>query len=212
MEDRLRWFEDNANLNLDWLGECRSKFLVDMSVEDEKLAWIAPTSAREQCGLFWFLHQTQVTPNKIVVADYPVKNAWRGEPPKGLGEVGPDGMAELLDDAPRPEWDISRFPIDKWRSLMDDGAVVRVVERGVLRSARSDHYDEWLLRWCPSHWTKWYRVVGDAMCHANQPISDLFLRWRLAHLIETGAIEVTGELPDWDKPTTMDPARIRRAN
>ena len=147
----------------------------------------------------------------MIIADYPLEGAWRGEPPSSLGELGLERMGKLLDRAPRLEWDGSRFPVGKWRALMDDGALLRVVEDGVLKSVQPEYYDEWLLQWCPAGWTKWYRVVGDAIGHADQPIDDLFLRWRLEELIGLGAIECDGELPAWDYPTTTDPAKIRRA-
>lgn len=212
IEDRVRWFDETAGLDWDWLADCGPKFLAEIAAEEDRLIWVAPRSAQEQSGLYWLMHQIQNPPTQLIIADYPLEGAWRGEPPKSLGELGPEMMAQLVDKAPRLEWDDSRFPINKWRSLMDEGAVLRIVEEGVLQSARSDHYDDWLLRWCPSGWTKWYRVVGDAMGHASQPISDLFLKWRLQELITLGAIECDGSLPSWDMPTTVEPARVRRSS
>ncbi|HEY0627888.1 MAG TPA: DUF3658 domain-containing protein [Sphingomicrobium sp.] len=208
--DRLRWFEEIAGFDWAWLAECHSKFLTEVAADEDWLTWIAPRSAQEQCGLFWFMHHSENPPSQIIVADYPLLGSRRGGIPQSLGELGPDLMGQLLDSGPRHEWDSWRFPRDKWSLLMDDAAVLRVTENDVLQSAPSDHYDQWILSWCPSDWTKWSRVVGNAMAHADQPISDLFLRWRLQKLIESGTIECNGELPAWDHPQPTEPARLRR--
>jgi hypothetical protein len=215
MEDRLQWFEENAGLDCDWLAESGSKFLAEAAADEDQIVWVAPRSAQEQCGLYWFLNQTGIQPRKMIVADYPLEGAWRGESPLSLGELSDPFMAQLLDGCSRQELDISRFPLEKWRILMDDAAVLRIVEDGQLRSARPDHYDDDLLYYCPETWTKWYRVVGETMGQASllgNRIGDLFLRWRLEELIAVGAIECQGTLPHWDAPVTTNPTRIRRAN
>jgi Protein of unknown function/Domain of unknown function (DUF1835) len=212
IDDRLRWFEVNAGLDWDWVAESQSEFLAEVEQDEDQLIWIAPRSAQDQCGLYWFMHQTQLSPRQMVVADYPLKGAWRGEPPQSLGELGPDLMAQLFDNSPRLDWDEPRFPMEKWRILMDDAAVLRIVDNGMLRSAPADNFDDSLIEWCPSKWTKWNRVVGDTMGHSSDRISDLYLRWRLQVLITAGIIECEGELPGWDMPTTQNPAMIRRAS
>lgn len=213
IEDRIEWFEARMPWkgNWAWAADCMPKFLSAVDSDDDRLVWLAPQSAQEQSGFLWFLHQTQSPASRMIVANYPLKGARNGEPPHSLGELGHEPMAQLLDDAPRLEWDGLRFPVERWRALMDDAAVLRVVDDGRLKSARSDHYDDWILGWCPIGWTKWYRVVGDAMGHASQAIDDLFLRWRLQELIASGAIECEGQLPGWDYPSTPNPTMIRRA-
>lgn len=210
--DRIGWFENRKPWkgNWAWAADCVHEFLNAVQADDDRLIWLAPQSAQEQSGFYWYLHQTRVSPKEMIIADYPLAGAWRGEPPRSLGELGQDMMNQLFTNGPRLGWDGSRFPIEKWRALMDDGAVLRVIEDGELRSVRSNHYDDWLLRWCPSGWTKWSRVVGDAMGHADQPIDDLFLRWRLQELIASGVIECDGQLPDWEALATKDPPKVRR--
>jgi len=212
LDDRIEWFEDRMPWkgNWAWAADCVRKFLDAVDADDDRLIWLAPQSAQEQSGLFWYLDRTRVPPKGMIIVDYPLEGAWRGQPPGSLGELGPKQMAQLLDEAPRFEWDGSRFQIGKWREFMDDGAVLRVVEDGLLKSVRPEHYDDWLLQWCPWDWTKWYRVIGDAMGHADQPIDDLFLRWRLQELIVSGAIKCNDQLPGWDHPTAIEPAKIRR--
>jgi Protein of unknown function/Domain of unknown function (DUF1835) len=215
IEDRINWFQERPpwKNNWDWAADCGHRFLEAVNADDARLIWLAPRSAQEQSGFFWYLHQTRMPPSRMIIADYPLRNAWRGEPPLSLGELAQDSMAQLLGECPRVAWDAVRFPIERWRTLMDDGAVLRVIENGELKSARADHYDDAILRWCPAQWTKWIRVIGDTMGHAGQDgyvIDDLFLRWRLQELISAGPIECEGELPPWDIPSTYAPAMVRR--
>jgi hypothetical protein len=217
VEDRTKWFEDRPpwRNNWAWAADCIHKFLGAVNVDDDRLVWLAPRSAQEQSGFYWYLHQTRTPPSRMIIADYPLRGAWRDEPPLSLGELSEDPMGQLFDECPRVKWDAVRFPIERWRTLMDDAAVLRVIENGELKSARADHYDDALLRWCPAHWTKWHRVVGDTLGHAGldgHVVDDLFLRWRLEELIERGAIQSTSELPGWDIPTSEEPARIRRVS
>jgi len=213
VEDRMQWFQDRKpwSSNWSWAAECVSKFLDAVRRDEDRLVWLAPHSAQELSGFLWYLHETRVPPKQMIVADYPLEGSWRGEPPRSLGELGVEPMGQLFDGAPRLEWDRSQFPLEAWRSLMDDGAVLRVVEGDTLRSVRPDHYDEWILGWCPPSWTKWHRVLGDALGRADQPIDYLFIQWRLEEMIGSGAIECDGQLPDWDQPSTNEPAKIRRA-
>lgn len=216
VDDRIRWFEERMPWkdNWTWAADSADKFLNAVEADDDRLIWLAPRSAHEQSGFYWYLHHTQTQPARMIVADYPLKGAWRGEPPLSLGELSPDFMAQLLDECPRAGWEAARFPFERWRTLMDDAAVLRIVENGELKSARADHYDDSLLRWCPATWTKWSRVVGDTMGHASlegHVVDDLFLRWRLQELIDTGAVECEGELPPWDIPSGYSPALVRRA-
>lgn len=209
----MQWFEERQPWADDWswAAECVYKFLDVINSDADRIVWLAPQSASEHCGFLWYLHRTKAPPTQLIMADYPLPGAWRGEPPRALGELGQDQLSHLLDNAVRCEWDGTRFPIEKWRTLMDDGAILRVIDNGMLKSARPDHYDDWILKWCPSVWTKWHRVVGDAMGHASQPIDDLFLRWRLQELIASGDIECDGKLPGWYTPSTTEPAKVRRA-
>lgn len=212
IEDRIDWFEKRMPWkdNWAWSIEYIDKFLAAVGSDDERLIWLAPRSAQEQSGLYWYFHRTRPAPTRMIVADYALEGAWRGEPPRSLGELDPEAMAQLLDRCTRVEWDSSRFPIDKWARLMDDAAVLRVVEDGVLTSAGPDHYDEPLLRSCPEEWTKWARVVANVMAHADQAVDDLFLRWRLQELIDGGLVECTGDLPPWDIPAHYEHALVRR--
>lgn len=215
IEDRIEWFEERPPWkdNWAWAAESVEKFLAAVDADNERIVWLAPRAADEQSGFYWYLHQTQTPPTQMIIADYPLVGAWCGEPPLSLGELGLESMSQLFDECPRVEWDAARFPVARWRSLMDDAAVLRIVDDGELRSAPAGHYDEALLRWCPTEWTKWVRVVGDTMGHAGldgQRIDDLYLRWRLQELVESGAIECRGTLPGWDMQMIADPM-VRRA-
>ena len=95
--------------------------------------------------------------------------------------------------------------------MMREGELLRIVAEGQLRSASADFFDHFLLRRTPNEWTRWHRVVGDAMGDAwdvgHHP-DDSMLKWRLRELVRDGRVELSGDLA-----VQMDPAaaaKLRR--
>ena len=214
--DRDAWFNLHAPMSfgeIDWLCESFKRFKVGVTADPEWLIWIAPRSAAEQSGLYWFLHNFNAEPAQMIIADYPLSKSWKGEAPFSLGELDTDLQGELLDECPRVPWNESRFPRETWLSLMSDKALLRVVTDGRLRSAPDDYFDETLLRCCPPQWGKWLRVIGDtmgALWHTGHSTDSNFLTWRLRCLILAGAVECDGDLPKFGEPSNA--VRVRRVN
>jgi hypothetical protein len=138
IEDRIEWFEERMpwKSNWAWTGECINEFLEAVRSDEDRLIWLAPRSAQERSGFHWYLHQLRTPPAQMIIADFPLTGAWRGEPPLSLGELAHEPMAELLDECRRSGWDSARFPMEKWRVLMEDTAVLRIINEGDLKSAR----------------------------------------------------------------------------
>ena len=194
-----------------WVDECLVEFRRRLAADSDRLIWIAPRSASELSGLHWYLDQFGGTGTQFVIADFPLQGAWRGEPPFTLGELGFDQMAELLDQCPRSAWEPSRFPADRWRTLVDENALLRLVQDGELRSAPEDHFDPLLLRQCSANWVMSRRVIGDTMVGSwdcGHTPNDVFLFWRLRELIRAGRIESSAGLPVY--PFTSEPAVLVR--
>jgi hypothetical protein len=122
-------------------------------------------------------------------------------------------MAELLDECPRAPWDTERFPAGRWRRLVAENALLRVVKEGVLQSVAEDFFDEFLLASCPQEWSKWPRVEATAMISlwdAGHRGDSTLIHWRLRELVRRGAIVCDGDLPKlFDGSESA--ARIRRA-
>ena len=215
VEDRVKWLETHAPsaVGWDWLVEHVAEFLEKVRSATDRLIWIAPRSAAEQSGFFWYLDQMGDAGGQMIVADHPLKGAWRDEPPFGLGELNEEFMAKLLADCPRSDWDPTRFPLEKWRGLRQEGSLLRIVENGQLVTAPPDVFDGFLLRRCSTEWTKWLRVIGYVMCDvsdAGHRIDDQFLLWRLRELIKRGAIGCEGELPNKQTGRPDLPAMLSR--
>jgi hypothetical protein len=212
--DREAWFNRHAPMSfgkMDWLCESFERFNDGVAADREWLIWIAPRSAAEQSGLHWFLHHFNGERAQMIVADYPLSKAWQGEAPFSLGALDQGNQRELLDECPRVPWDLSRFPRETWSSLMSDDALLRVVIDGQLRSTSDDYFDGSLLACCPPEWTKWLRVIGDAMgalWDIEHSVHSDFLIWRLRHLILEGVVQCDGALPKFGEGTNG--VRIRR--
>jgi hypothetical protein len=214
-EDRGAWFDRHvpSTWEWDWIADEVDEFREAVATDPERLIWIAPRSATEQSGLYWYLAQFGRADARMIVADYPLRNAWRGEAPIGLGGLQPEAMADLLDECPRVPVDPFRFPEERWKSLMEENALIRIVDGGVLRSVPDTYFDQLLLAHCPAKWTNWRRVVGDTLVCSwdfdHNPCEQLLL-WRLRELIQSGKIVCDGELPPYGTVPASE-VSVRRA-
>lgn len=195
---REQWFNavvPNDYGGWDWLSESYDRFCRDVSTDTDRLVWIAPADAAELTNLHWYLDQFGDVEAKMIIADYPLRDAWQGGVPRALGTLDVAAMADLLDNCPRTDWDRSRFPRDRWTELVADDALLRIIDGPGLRSAAPDYFDEILIKRCPAHWRGWTRVMGETMgaiWDIGQHADDQFILWRLLVLIEQGAIEGNG--------------------
>ena len=213
LDERGAWFDHNSPLGFrdrddagllpefakwDWLASGELRFRNAVSADPDRIIWIAPNSAAEQAGLYWYLDQFGGVGTKMIIADYPLRGAWEGEIPPRLGALDEAQITELLDESPRIFWDASRFPADRWRQLITENALLRVLKDGDLQSVPEDFFDHHLLARCPENWTKSHRVIADAMIASWDDGRDpnvYLLTWRLRDLIGRGQIDCDGELP-----------------
>ena len=214
-EDRADWLNrhvPNGPWGWDWIADDVDEFRKSVANDPERLIWIAPRSAAEQCGLYWYLTQFGGADARMIVADYPL-DGWRGEAPDGLGVLSEEAIAELLDGCPHLPVDPVRFPADRWKTLVDENALIRIMDGGALRSAPDDFFDELLLARCPSEWTNWPRVIGytmaDSLDFGYHPCDRLLL-WRLRELVQREQIVCYGELPLYGD-TAERKVHVRRA-
>ncbi len=199
---------------IDWLSEYESSFLRRVASEDERLIWIAPASAPEQAGLYWYLSHFGGAETRFALADFPFARNWNAEPPLCLAELGEEHMAQLFDQCPRVAWDQARFPSQKWGELVEENSLLRVVLDGRLTSVPEHFFDQSILSQCPGDWTRAVRVVGNAMVQfsdARHIVGDDFLTWRLRELIFTGLIECSARAI-LAGPTFLRNGMVRRIN
>jgi len=193
--DRAVWFDQNVPNNFSggwgWIVEQIGEFTASIEGHTDRTIWIEPQSASELSGLYWYLENFDSSDAHMIIAP-------RFESMCGLGVRGLDSMADLLDNSPRSRWDRGRFPENSWTNLAAESSLLRVVQDGLLQSVPSDYFDHYLLRRCSHAWTEWMRVVGHTLIDINDAghqVDDLFLRWRLDHLIQREAVASDGQLP-----------------
>jgi hypothetical protein len=216
LAEREAWLNQHAPLDFgdrDWLSESELRFRQRVADDSDRLVWIAPASATEQAGLCWYLSKFGGSELRLAVADYPFDETWNGKPPLYLGQLSLEPMARLFDGCPRLPWDPDRFPENQWRTLVADRALIRVVVDGRLQSVPDDYFDGDLLGSCPEAWTKWHRVIGDAMGRiwdTGQSAGSDLLLWRLRTLIEEGQIICNGDPPLFGG-SISEAVKVRRA-
>lgn len=215
-KDREGWFDLNAPTDFggwNWLDESVSAFRQKIAANAERLIWVSPRSAEELCGLHWFLAEFGGAGTQMIVADYALQGSWRGQPPLQLGQLQARQIAELLDSCPRIPWNPSQFPEDRWHTLKAEDAMLRIVNGGVLQSARDNYFDEFLLARCSSDWAKVPLIVAHTMGDIGDIGHDAgaeLLYWRVRELIQKGEIACDGALPVWPS-VSADSPKIRRA-
>ena len=93
----------------------------------------------------------------------------------------------------------SEFEIDpdEWNRLMAENAGVRILEGGKKLVGKDiSYFDTELKRLLTKDWQRALRVVTQAQSKMKVKTGDIFLQYRLAQLIEEGAIEANGK---WEK-------------
>lgn len=216
LADRAAWLDKSAPFSFgsrDWLAESEAEFGQRVSGTPERLIWIAPASATDQAGLYWYLSKFGGDGTALAIADYPVYGAGNGTAPLRLSQLNVEAMGHLYDECPRLPWTSARFPEDRWSALVAENAHLRAVVDGQLRSVPDAYFDDFLIARCPADWTWIPRVLAHAMgviWDTGQCAGSDLLLWRLRALIENGRILCDGALPIFEENTT-DNVNIRRA-
>ena len=198
LKDREGWIDSNSpsDIGWDWLAESVEKFRAAAGAVERPLIWIAPGSANELSGLYWYLDQLRPSDAEFLVADFPIVGHWRNETPSTLGQLSVELLGQVFERPPET-WNKNRFRSERWSELVREKALLRIAKFGELQSVDSDYFDEIILRHCPAAWAKWHRIVGDTMgdaWEAGHYPDDSLLKWRLNELVRSGALEVHGDL------------------
>jgi Protein of unknown function/Domain of unknown function (DUF1835) len=199
--EREQWLNQNIPMELgdrDWLAESEVRFRRNIALDVVRLIWIAPASASEQAGLYWYISNFGVQNISMAVADFAFGGTWNEKSPLRLGELGVEPMGQLYDVCIRTPWNPTRFPEDRWNALVTEKALLRVVNNGQLVSAPDNYFDDFLLARCSDEWVKFHRVIGNAMgdiWDTGQSASSELLLWRLRVLIAHGKIACDGGQP-----------------
>lgn len=220
--EREAWL--NANLPWDeqlphntcwnWIASGAQEFLEKLERSDEHLVWLAPQNADELCGLHWYLDKIGSVKARFVLVDHAIESFGNGQPPNGIGELGPAQFHSIMENANYELWDEQRFPASRWAQLCQASTNLRIVDQGKATSVADNYFDHVLLEQCSREWRKANRVVADAMIaqwDARHYMGDLVWLWRLRELASHGKLLANREIVH-GAFASHDPVLVRLAD
>jgi hypothetical protein len=92
---------------------------------------------------------------------------------------------------------LSEFEVDpdEWKKLVDENATVRMLEGGKkIVGKEPGFYDSELVKNITPEWQKATRVLSNTLNRMKIKTGDVFLMWRMKHLIGSGKIETMGDI------------------
>lgn len=174
------------------------------------IIWIADNS-HEQTGLRYVLHLLKNKDNDITVINTTKKHS-ELFPERDIeytvlhtGEIHPEKLQDIYEYSENQEPLTKRKRKDlenEWLSLSDNQETLRVWENGKIQSAPEDYFDQFIIQRAKylhedselDGFMKSARLIGDALGHLEQHVSDSFLEYRLRRLIDAEVFESKGNL------------------
>jgi hypothetical protein len=165
---------------------------------DQIWIWTAPNT-RDVCGYFWLVSQLAAYSGRIYIIslnNLPFINE-KGNIfyPNFLSEipvrefVKAKKLARLVSPA-----EFETDP-DEWTRLGTENKNLRLLEGGKkIIQQRDEYFDAALLAFLTPAFQKTSRTAQQFMTKSSEKINEIFLRWRLKILMESGAAEQQGEM------------------
>ena len=92
---------------------------------------------------------------------------------------------------------LSEFEVDpdEWKKISDENATVRILEGGKkIVGKDGSFYDSEVLKNITNEWQRATRVLTNTLHRMKIKTGDVFLMWRMKHLINDGKIETMGDV------------------
>ena len=171
---------------------------MEENTEEEIWIWMAQNQ-HDVTGYYWLMPQLSKLQGRVMVLylnNLPFINE-KGQIfyPSWLQEIQPKEFIKAKKLA-RPIT-VSEFEIDpdEWRKITGENAVVRILEGGKKIIGEEDNfYDNEILKNITGEWQKASRVLSNTLHRMKIKTGDVFVMWRMKHLINEGRIEVTGDV------------------
>lgn len=107
---------------------------------------------------------------------------------------------------------LSEFEVDpdEWKKISEENATVRILEGGKkIVGKDASFYDNEILKNITGEWQKATRVLSNTLHRMKIKTGDVFLMWRMKHLIAERKIEITGEIEKgWKEFDIKKPGEI----
>ena len=166
----------------------------------DEVLWIwMGQNQHDVTGYFWFLPQFREYQGRLMILylnNLPFINE-KGQLfyPSWLNEIQPKEFLKAKKLA-RPIT-LSEFEIDpdEWRKIAEENAMVRILEGGKKIIGKEENfYDNDILKNLTTEWQKATRVLSNTLHRMKIKTGDVFIMWRMKHLVNEERIEVTGDV------------------
>lgn len=168
--------------------------------DEEVWIWMGQNQ-HDVCGYYWLIPQLKDFQGRIMVLfmnNLPFINE-KGHLfyPSWLHEIRPKEFLKAKKLS-RPVT-VSEFELDpdEWKKLCEENAIVRILEGGKkIIGKDAGYYDAEIMKNITADWQKATRVLSNTLHRMKIKTGDLFLMWRMKHLINDDRIEVSGNIND----------------
>ena len=166
----------------------------------DEVLWIwMGQNQHDVSGYYWLIPQFREYQGRVMILylnNLPFLNE-KGQLfyPSWLNEIQPKEFLKAKKLA-RPIT-LSEFEIDpdEWRKIVEENATVRILEGGKkLIGKEENFYDNEILKNLTDAWQKATRLLSNTLHRMKIKTGDVFIMWRMKHLISEGRIAVTGEI------------------
>ena len=171
-----------------------------LDADPELQAWIwMGQNQHDVTGYFWLMPQLKTYQGRLMILylnNLPFINE-KGQLfyPNTIHEILPKEAVKAQKLA-RPIT-LSEFEVDpdEWKKIAEENAMVRILEGGKkIVGEEESFYDKEILKNLTGEWQKATRVLSNTLHRMKIKTGDVFLMWRMKHLINEGKIEVLGDV------------------
>jgi hypothetical protein len=174
------------------------KAKLDADSEEQVWIWMGQNQ-HDVMGYYWLIPQLRNYQGRVMILylnNLPFINE-KGQLfyPCWLHEIQPKEFVKAKKLA-RPVT-LSEFEIDpdEWRKIAEENAVVRILEGGKKITGKDESFfDGEIIKNITPEWQKATRVLTNILHRMKIKTGDIFIMWRMKHLINEGKIMVTGDV------------------
>lgn len=171
-----------------------------LDADPNEVLWIwMGQNQHDVSGYYWLMPQFREYQGRVMILylnNLPFINE-KGQLfyPSWLNEIQPKEFLKAKKLS-RPIT-LSEFEIDpdEWRKIVEENAMVRILEGGKkIIGKEESFYDNEILKNLTDAWQKATRLLSNTLHRMKIKTGDVFIMWRMKHLINEGRIEVTGDV------------------
>ena len=174
--------------------------MTTMDADEAEIIWIwMGQNQHDVTGYFWLMPQLRKYLGRLMVIylnNLPFINE-KGQLfyPWGVHDILPKEAVKAQKLA-RPIT-VSEFEIDpdEWKRIAEENAMVRILEGGKkIVGKEESFYDAEILKNITGEWQKATRVLMNTLHRMKIKTGDIYLMWRMKHLVNEGRIEIMGDM------------------